>query len=226
MEPTSTLAVGLLVLTILPGAMYTWAFERQVSAYGVTFTDRAVRFFALSMGFHAVFGWIEYLLFRHALTGDGLDPRRFAAAWVGLVVLITIPTLLGTMAGGLYATRGTKELHWRRLRRMLGANEDRFLEWVLGRSPAPRAWDAFFSERPTAYLRLQTIDGHAVAGLFADSSYAAGYPNDPDLFLEEEWTMDEEGALVAGLGYPVYIASGQIARLEVVQPEANGGNDD
>jgi hypothetical protein len=223
--PTSSLALVLLVLVILPGAMYTWAYERQVSAFGVTFADRFLRFFAISMIYHLVLGWPEFFLVKESLQTSDPTAHEFALLWVGVALVIAVPASSGTVVGGLYATRKSRSSDWLRVRRLLGAREDRLLEVVLGRSPAPRAWDAFFSERPTTYLRVKTTDGQAVAGLFADQSYAGGFPEDPDLLLEEAWSVDDDGTLLEPLGYPVYVAKGQIARLEVIAPDENGVDD-
>src|ERR1700754_2954564 len=87
---------------------------------------------------------------------------------------------------------------------------DRFLEIALGRSPAPRAWDAVFSERPTTFLRIKTLDGQAVGGLLADKSYAGGFPEEPDLLLQEAWSVAQDGTLLEPLDYPVYVAKGQV----------------
>lgn len=74
-----------------------------------------------------------------------------------------------------------------------------------------------FSDRPTMYLRVQTTDGTPVAGLFADDSYAGGFPHDADLFLEDAWDLADDGSFGKSLGYPVYIPAGQIARMEIVR---------
>lgn len=52
MPPGSLVTLAVVVPAVLPGAAYVWAFERQVSAYGVTLADRAFRFVAVSMLFH------------------------------------------------------------------------------------------------------------------------------------------------------------------------------
>jgi hypothetical protein len=47
----------------------------------------------------------------------------------------------------------------------------------------------------------------------------AGYPNDPDLLLEEAVEVDQQtGVLGKPLGYALYITEGQIAWVEVVWP--------
>jgi hypothetical protein len=217
--PTSVVALGIVVLAVLPGSMYTWAFERQVIAYGVTLADRVLRFIALSVLFHVILGWGEYWLFRSAFMGEQFGGGQFAAAWAAVTLLVAVPAIAGTVTGGLYATRSNRDTEWTWLRRRITpAREARLLRFLLGRSPAPRAWDNLFAERPTAYLRIETVDGAALAGLFADASYAAGFPNDPDLYLEQAWSVTDDGSLGEALGYPMYIPAGQIARMEVLVP--------
>lgn len=219
MIPTSVVALGIVVLAVLPGSMYTWAFERQVSAYGVTLADRVLRFIALSVLFHVLLGWGEYWLFRSAFMGEHFGGGQFAAAWAAVTLLVAVPAIAGTITGGLYATRSNRDTEWTWLRRRVTPTQEaRLLRFLLGRSPAPRAWDNLFAERPTAYLRIETVDGTALAGLFADASYAAGFPNDPDLYLEQAWSVTDDGSLGNPLGYPMYIPAGQIARMEVLVP--------
>lgn len=218
MIPHSLVAVAVIAVAVLPGSMYTWAFERQVSAYGANLADRALRFVALSVIFHLTLGWVEYVLFRSAFAGERFGAGQFAIVWTALVVLVMVPSLLGTVIGGLYASRSDRD-GWSAIRRRLSAqHEDRILQFILGRTPAPRAWDNMFSERLNLYLRVETTDGTAIAGLFADKSYAGGFPHDADLYLEESWSMNDDGSLRERLGYPVYLPAGQIARIETLNP--------
>lgn len=218
MVPTSVVALAIVVIAVLPGSMYTWAFERQVSAYGANLADRVLRFVALSVLFHLALGWIEYWLFRSAFAGEQFGGGQFAIAWVAVAILVVVPAALGTVIGGLYASRSDRE-GWAWIRQHLTVRtENRVLQFILGRTPAPRAWDNMFSERQNLYLRVETTDGNAVAGLFADKSYAGGFPHDTDLYLEESWSMTEDGSLDKPLGYPVYLPAGQIARLETLNP--------
>ena len=226
MPPDSLLALGILLVAVLPGAIYTWAFEREAGLYGVTLADRVLRFVAGSTVMHLILGWPEYLVFRLAIEGrDRILAGQFAVLWLGLLVLATLPAAAGTILGELYATR-TSRLTWPRLRRWLTANQERrLLRILLGRDPAPRAWDDLFSEQLQCYLRVRTTGDRWLAGKFAGDSYAAGYPNEPDLLLEEAYAIDQEtGILGEGLGYPLYIASGQIAWVEVVWPSNDDRN--
>lgn len=207
-------------MAVLPGSVYTWAYERQASAFGASFTDRTLRFVAVSMCFQLVFAWPEYGAYRfEASSTHGFASGEFAVFWVVLMILIVVPLMVGSVLGGLYATRTDREgLRW--LRRLMSPDaETRLLTMLLGRTPAPRAWDHYFSERPNAYLRIRLTDGRWVAGRFADQSYAGGFPHAQDLLLEEEWEVDQkDGALLgaAGMGTPVYVADGQVQFIEVV----------
>ncbi len=213
MLPGTLVGFLIVLIFVLPGSVYTWAYERQDSAYGVTFTDRFLRFIAVSVIFHLLLAWPEYSLYRAAVAGrDEVLAGQFALLWLGLLVLVAVPASLGTVLGGLYATR-TNRSGWGWIRRHLSAEaEQRLLALALGRTPAPRAWDNFFSERPSAYLRIRLDDEQWLAGKFADASYAGGFPHDADLYLEEAWEVDQvSGALGSvGLGYPVYVPAATI----------------
>lgn len=218
MPPASVLALGIVILVIVPGSMYTWAFERQSSGYGVTLADRTLRFLAVSLLFHLIVAWPEYWLFRFVQRPDPAS-GQFAAAWAGVLALVALPALVGTTLGGLYATRSTRS-GWAFVRRWLPPErETALLKLALGRDPAPRAWDDIFSERPNVYLRVRLTDDSWIAGRFADRSYAGGFPHDTDLHLEEAWEILPDGTLGdRGLGYAVYVPASAISMIEIMTP--------
>ncbi len=79
MPPNTVPGLLIVLVFVLPGAVYTWAYERQNSAYGVTFTDRLLRFIAASVIFHLVLAWPEYALYRLAVAGrDRVLSGQFA----------------------------------------------------------------------------------------------------------------------------------------------------
>lgn len=219
MPTNSVTGLFLFLLAFLPGAAYTWAFERQAGAFGVSFADRSLRFIGSSVLFHVLLAPAEYAVFR-LVFADGRTIRtgEFLILWAGAAVLVGVPHAIGTIVGGLYRTRFRRSEHWRWVRARLRPDaEDTLLRLALGHEPAPRAWDHLFSDRASAYVRVRLKDGTWVAGRFADLSYAGGYPNPTDLLLEDAWPVDaEDGTLVgdSGLGYPVYIAAGEFVFLE------------
>src|SRR6266550_4352096 len=131
MPPDSLQALGILLVAVLPGAVYTWAFEREAGLYGVTLADRMLRFVAGSIVMHLILAWPEYLVFRLAIDHAGrIRSGQFAVLWLGLILLSAIPAAAGTVLGELYATR-TSRLGWRGLRRWLSANSERRLLRIL-----------------------------------------------------------------------------------------------
>jgi hypothetical protein len=231
MPPNTVIGLLVILVFVLPGSVYTWAYERQVSAFGVTLSDRVLRFIAVSTIFHLLLAWPEYALYRNAVAGrDEVLPAQFAALWGGMLLLVAVPAGLGTVFGGLYATRSDRS-GWRWIRERLPAGaEQRLLAVAMGRTPAPRAWDDLFAERPNAYLLVRVEDNKWIAGRFAAASYAGGFPHATDLYLEEAWEVDQStGQLGAsGLGFPVYIAADTIKWIEVLNEQGNGqeGDDD
>ena len=217
--PDSAVALLIVIVAVLPGSVYTWAYERQAGAFGVTFGDRTLRFIAVSLFFHFILGWPEYVLYREALEARSFGPAQFTAVWLAGLILFAVPAAVGTVLGGLYVTRNTRT-EWLRLRRLLTPErEAALLRVALGPDPAPRAWDDLFSDHPTVYLRVRTTDGSWLAGLFADASYAGGFPHDTDLLLEEAWEIGDDGTLGEhGLGYPVYVPAHMIGWLEIIPP--------
>lgn len=222
MGPSTFVGLLIALVAVLPGALYVWAYERQSTARGVTLADRTLRFVAASVVLHLLLAWPEYGLYRLALHGgDRLAVGQFAVAWFWLILVTVVPYGAGTILGGLYATRSARE-GWERVRRRLPAErEERLLRVMLGRDPAPRAWDHLFSERPAAYLRVRTPEGHWIAGQFAEASYAGGFPHDRDLLLEQAWEVDQETGVLGerGLGYPVYLPASSIGWVDVLSED-------
>jgi uncharacterized protein DUF6338 len=68
------------------------------------------------------------------------------------------------------------------------------LAFIGGRNPEPRAWDWFFSKKPTGTVRLQLTNDEWKAGLWADS-FASGYGEEGDLYIAETYLANEDGTL-------------------------------
>jgi hypothetical protein len=60
--PETFQALMVLVVALLPGALYVWAFERFAGAWGVRFSDRVLRFVEVSAVLHAVAAPLSYWL--------------------------------------------------------------------------------------------------------------------------------------------------------------------
>ena len=164
------------ILALLPGALYTWSFEQQVGPWGIGLSDRLYRFVGSSAVLHAVLAPATYELWRRYVQTGVVGEGRALPWWLWLVVgaYVALPLLAGRVIG--VAT-------WRR---------EPWVRFIVGRAPAPRAWDHVFSSQGfEAWVRVKLTDGGWVGGAYAKgpgtlASYAAGYVEERDLFLA--WT--------------------------------------
>jgi hypothetical protein len=200
-------ALAVLVLALLPGALYVWAFERQVGAWGIRLSDRVLRFVGFSAFLHALVApltfrlWVAFV--RTGRLGEGDVPL---VVWLGVLAYVAVPTTVGTVVG-----RGTRA----------GASWARAFT---GPDPAPRAWDKLFGARPDGWIRMRLKSGTWLAGAFGENedgvrSYAAGYPEDPDLFLVDAVELDAETGefLLDDDGMPVSKGSSILVRWAEVE---------
>ncbi len=68
--------------------------------------------------------------------------------------------------------------------------------------PAPTAWDYVFGDRIAAtprFVRARLKDGRWVGGWYGPRSFASGYPNPNDLYLEREYEMNADGSFGAAV---------------------------
>lgn len=205
--PDTFQATAVIALALLPGALYVWAFERQVGAWGARFSDRVFRFVGFSALIHAVAApvtyrlWLDFVVGRRLVSGDAP-----LALWLVPVAYVVVPTALGTIVG--VATRSRRS--WARI--------------FTGPAPAPRAWDHLFAARPDGWIRLRLKSGTWLGGAFAvlpdgSRSYAAGYPDEQDLYLVEAVEVDQESGefLFDEHGRPVSRGSGILVRSDEVE---------
>src|SRR6266545_4883885 len=208
-------ALAVAVLALIPGALYVWGFERQAGRWGIGLSDRLLRFLGASVLLHALAAPATYSLYRQFVHSGKLGDAAPLPAWTWAVPLayVAAPAALGTVVGS--AIRGGQ----------------RWARWLAGPSPAPRAWDHLFARRGlTGWVVLKLKDGTWLAGAFAGSesgtfaSYAAGYPEVPDLYLAEAVEVSADGKLVTDAdgmprlrGVGVLIRWDEVAYLEFVE---------
>lgn len=217
--PNTLQALLVVLLAILPGALYLWGFEREAGKWTVGLSDRLLRFVAASAIFQALFAYPAYRLY-HEYVRDpvtlgggqvGYVNRLEAGelpAWLAAVpvLYVLIPGLAGTLTG-LSVRSSRAPARWVA---RVGA----------GRDPAPRAWDHLFAAKPagTVRMRLKT-DRSWVGGRFGEASYTAGYPEEPqDLLLEESYRLADDGSFARDdLGDFVSLESALLIRWDEVE---------
>lgn len=203
--PSTFQAMVVIVVALLPGALYVWAFERQVGRYGIGLSDRILRFVGGSAVFLAVFAGPLYML-QVNFMADVVELRPLPWWLAGIpAAYIGVPLTAGTVLGvGL--RRG-----WR------------IAEAVAGPDPAPRAWDYLFQYHIDGWIRCRLKSGSWLGGAYADAngkrSYAAGYPEPQDLYLAASVDVDPETGefTLDGDGRPRLGPGGLLLRWEEVE---------
>ena len=175
--PNTFQALAVLLIALLPGALYIWGFEQVVGNWGISLTDRLVRFVGVSAIIQVVWAPVMASVWRELfVSGDVARGELPLWAWPVAIVYVALPLILGTWVG-----RGTR--HRARWSRMF-----------TGPSPAPRAWDHLFASQPDGWIRLRLKEGTWLGGAYSQpegdelGSYAAGYPDPQDLYL---WRLAE-----------------------------------
>lgn len=208
---TTFQAAAVTILAVLPGASYTFAFERVAGSFGVSLSDRLVRFTAASAVFHALFSGPELLIYRNVVATGRLERADVSALLFEMLALsyVLLPTAIGSLVGH----GRNKRWQW--------------VTWLTGNSPEPRAWDYVWTQPGTTMIvRLRLKSGRWVAGFFgnvegAPGSYAAGYPEAQDLFLGLQVKVDpERGEFIKdgeGLIQPVEGRTALLVRWDEVE---------
>lgn len=203
-------AIVVTVLAVLPGALYVWGLERQVGdSRSVHLADRTLRFVGYSAIFHALLWPLDWWLLGQAARDGGLVGRGPlpATLWMVPVAYVLMPFLAG---------------------RAVGAGAARRRGWALaltGRRRSARAWDDFFSSRPTGWIRMKLKSGTWVGGAFIDkpgsrTSYAAQHPGEQqDIYLALQAEVDPASGDFEHdeFGYIVLRGSGMLIRWEEVE---------
>lgn len=94
-------ALAVSLLSLLPGASYTFAYERVVGSFGISLTDRLVRFLAASALFAALWSGPGMLLYRNFVASGRLGRGDVNPVLFELVVLayVLLPTAVGSFLG-------------------------------------------------------------------------------------------------------------------------------
>lgn len=80
---------------------------------------------------------------------------------------------------------------------VLIAVQNRLAEWNLFLATSPTAWDHYFQRRRPCWVIVHLGDGKRIGGHFGHVSYASAYPEPGHIYLEELWTLNDQGGFVA-----------------------------
>jgi hypothetical protein len=62
--------------------------------------------------------------------------------------------------------------------------------------PVPTGWDYAFNQRRPRWVIAHYKDGRKVGGWFGEQSFASAWPETGDIYLEQLWHLDDNGAFL------------------------------
>ncbi len=133
--PSTFQALAVALLALLPGASYTFAYERVVGSFGVSLADRLIRFLVVSGVFGALLAAPGLIAYRDVIVTGRLASGEVNALVVEGVALAYL--LLPTVAGAVIGHGQLRD--WR------------LVSTVIGSAPQPRAWDYLWRPGPRAW---------------------------------------------------------------------------
>jgi Family of unknown function (DUF6338) len=154
--PETFEALAVVILALLPGALYTWGYERHVGSWGITRSDRVTRFIGGSVVFQVLAAPLTYYLYSKYWTTSLIRNGKPLPWWLWGVLAgyVLIPFFVGDRMGRS-ANRG-----------------GRLNKLFAGPNPAPRAWDHLFSSNPEGWVRVKLISGNWLGGLILSNATA------------------------------------------------------
>jgi hypothetical protein len=210
-------AIAVVALALLPGALYMWAREQRTGRWGVGLADRLLRFVGASALLHVFLAPLTYYLYGELVRSGRVARGEPLSLWYWLLAVgyVIVPIAAGRLVG-----TGVRR-NWR------------WVRWIGDTHPAPRAWDFLFARDGLAgWVILRTRDDRWLGGFWAEAdrgglqSYASGYPDVQELFLVEQFGVDDGKIVVDQEGDPVMLGRGllvrwdEIAYLEFIQATA------
>ncbi len=169
-------------LAILPGTMFSWSFELLAERWTTGIKNNLLRFARFATLFHILVLPLTYHLWSsywdQIIKGEYVN----LLVWPGVAIYVIVPLSAGLFAG--WATRKS-EYKWYR-----------WVRFLAGGYPAPRAWDRLFGRKGlSGWVYLQTKSGESKMGFYGQGSYVAGYPASQDIYLAHVVTVDDAGKL-------------------------------
>jgi hypothetical protein len=204
-------ALLIIVVAVLPGALYSWGFEQAAGAWRTGAADRTLRFVGGSAAFHALAAPLTWwVVTRQMRTSLLTRPTFWWPLWLLALGLVVIPTAAGRVTGAAVRRRHP------------------WAGWLVGGTAPPRAWDHVFVEGRAAWLRIRLKDAQAgaggwIVGHFASSTSGApgsyvGGGESPDLYIVDTAEVDPaDGRVVPDQdGRPRMRGSGVLLRYDEV----------
>ncbi|GLY59257.1 hypothetical protein Pcaca05_01150 [Pectobacterium carotovorum subsp. carotovorum] len=95
--------------------------------------------------------------------------------------------------------------------------------WMQSRAPHPTAlpWDYVFGKQKKYWVTVYLKNGKVIAGLYSSDSFTSSAPYPPEIYLEENWILDEDNNLErkVNLTAGIIILRDEISHIEFTNIE-------
>lgn len=83
--------------------------------------------------------------------------------------------------------------------------------------PTSRPWDWVFEKREPYWVKVTLKDGTIIGGLYSNKSFTSSAPSPEQIYLEETWLLDEDGAFLRKKNHTkgVIILNSEISHIEL-----------
>ena len=153
---------------VLPGVLGTLAYRLRIPSDDIKAKDRLIEIVTFSF-----LNLVLILPIAQLLRTVAEMPNSVSALWgLSILFLVISPVLLGVVVA-----------QGRILIEQTG--------WSVGCHRT--AFDAVFALRDGCWIIVELLGGRMVDGRFGQDSYASNHPNSGDLFIEELWTVSDDG---------------------------------
>lgn len=215
MPPQTGTALILLVGFVLPGFITVLIRERTIeSATPTSDLNRLLRVAYYSVWSYIVLAAISLVAgwqlhdFKHFFESHQHNPALLAMVAAGAIL---IPPVLVALAGLIWHELGIGR--WVVTKFRLNQHHQ-----------TPSAWDHFFDQRKAVFVKAGTKSGAVVAGYYGAESFAAYAKDGRDLYLEERWSLDDQGDFDRRLNGDagLWLPAADVDYIEFYTPDNDG----
>lgn len=176
--PSTVVQLALLVVVVLPGAVYQFLRERFRGPLPGErdLGERVLRALAASVVLNSLYA----VAAGPALVRLARDPE---GGWQGVLERPRAAGLTGLLLFFLVPAVAAGAVSWWQRRRLRARYRS-----------TPTSWDHMFRSRGSCFVRVRLKDGSWAGGWYGSRSYATSYPQPPALFLESAWRLGPDGS--------------------------------
>ncbi|KFG05397.1 hypothetical protein F3K40_06875 [Streptomyces sp. LBUM 1478] len=202
--PTTVTQVVIVLLLVLPGAIYQFVRERArgLAPGHKDLGERVLRAVTAGVVLDTLYillagPWLVRLVYdrrRGWLTGAAENPR--ITALTAAALLIVVPAIAAWLPSW-WRSRGSRSAY----------------------DPVPTAWDKLFQSRGHCLVRARLKSGGFVGGYYGEESYTSSYPEAADLYLQSAWALSASGVFERPLEHSggIYIRMDDVEVLDFVE---------